>query len=83
MELSRANLLDLLPTRFPKMGRTGNFSVCADWKSRRALGSIRKVPGPKRKTAILQRMCSAYWVVSQRALCSPNRRSWILPSEAL
>jgi hypothetical protein len=26
--------LGFTPTRFPKMGRTGSFSVCADWKRR-------------------------------------------------
>jgi len=24
----------LVPAHFPKMGRTGSFSVCADWKRR-------------------------------------------------
>jgi len=60
------------PTRFLKMGETGNFSVCADWKADGTPVSIKKVPGPKWKTAILQRMCSAYWVLSQRPLCYPN-----------
>ena len=36
--------------------------------------SIKKVPGPKWKTAILQRMCSAYWVLSQIPLCYPLKR---------
>jgi hypothetical protein len=30
--LSRANLLDLLSARFPKMDRIRSFSICADWK---------------------------------------------------
>jgi hypothetical protein len=58
---------------WPATGRTGSFSVCA------AIGkagghsvSIRKVPGPKRKTAILQRMCSACWVLSQLPFCYPK-----------
>jgi len=72
--ISQANLLDLLPARFPKMGRTGSFRSVRIGKDSWALGSLRKVPVPKWKTAILQRMCSAYWVLSQLALCSPNHQ---------
>jgi hypothetical protein len=32
--LSRANLLDLLPARFPKMGRTGSFRPAERWRKR-------------------------------------------------
>jgi|SRR6516164_1897599 len=56
------------------------FSAYRDWKKRLVLGSIRKVPGPKLKTEILQWSCSAYWVLSQLALCSPNFSTRVKPS---
>ena len=73
MPCHRPALLDLLPARFPKMGRTGNFGLQSFQESGSAMDFIRKLPRPILKTEIVRRTESAYWVVSQRALCSPFR----------
>jgi hypothetical protein len=72
--LSRGNLVDLLPARFPKMGSTGSFRPAERSRKRLGVNFIRKLPRPILKTEIVQRTEPAYWVLSQRALCSPNQR---------
>ena len=53
---------------------------CCYCLSRNPLHADKKVPGPKLKTEILQWSCSAYWVLSQLALCSPNFSTRVKPS---
>ena len=54
--MSRANLLDLLLARFPKMGRSELFGLSIG-KSRRGDAFPEKLPGPKLKTEIVRRTC--------------------------
>ena len=70
--LSRANLLDLLPRDFPKWAVPEIFGLQSVEESGWAINFIRKLPRPILKTEIVRRTESAYWVVSQRALCSPK-----------
>jgi hypothetical protein len=50
----RANLLDLPPARFPKMGRTGGFSAVRIGKGGRGARFCQKSARAKTETAILQ-----------------------------
>jgi hypothetical protein len=67
------NLRVWFPRIFPKWAEPEVFRSVRIGKDGWALGSTRKVPGSKWKTAILQRMCSAYWVLSQLPLCYPMK----------
>src|SRR5208283_4754646 len=70
--LVRGNLLDLLPRDFSKWAEPEIFGLQSVQESGWASEFIRKLPWPILKTEIVRRTESAYWVVSQRALCSPN-----------
>jgi hypothetical protein len=70
--LLRANPLDLPPRDFLKWAEPEVFGLQSVQESGWAVNFIRKLPRPILKTEIVQRTESAYWVLSQRALCSPR-----------
>ena len=57
---------------FPKWAEPEIFGLQSVEESGLAINSIRKLPRPILKTEIVRRTEPAYWVVSQRALCSPS-----------
>ena len=59
------------PRHFPKWAEPEIFGLQSVEESGLAVNFIRKLPRPILKTEIVRRTQSAYWVVSQRALCSP------------
>ena len=65
---------DFPARNFPKRAEPEVFRPIGIGKGGWVLAYIRKVPEPKLKTEIPEWSCSAYWVLSQLALCSPNLR---------
>ena len=59
------------PRGFPKWAEPEIFGLQSVEESGLAFNFIRNLPRPILDTEIVRRMESAYWVVSQRALCSP------------
>ena len=52
------------------------FSACRALKKALKIDFIGKLPRPILKTEIVRRTASVYWVLSQRALCSPIMETW-------